>query len=195
MLPVCRGSISYDVVTALTYCKSVRISIFFSVYMWFGLICLMPMGLENTRQVRFPAFVQSASLWLHPSILFIRVDLQNAPDVCWIKAEAAAEDRMPSTMRSFVSYLLGAMTVFCLACRLGLCTAVFMSGYRTLCSFHILYDVYTSVYRHLLPSSLWILFFFFILFCISPGLPSLAGWCCLHINVCVVGVFFTQSAL
>lgn len=125
----------YDVVTALTHCKYVRISLLLSVYMCFGLICFVSVAPGNTRQVRVPPrFSQSASLWLHPSILFIRVDLQNAPDDSWIEAEAAAEDRMPSAMRYFVSYLLGAMTVFCLACRLSLCTAIFGSGFRTLCS-------------------------------------------------------------
>lgn len=65
--------------------------------------------------------------------------------------------------------------------------------------FHILYDVHTSVYSRVLPSSPWTffesfpLFFFFILFRISLGLPSLAGWCCLHLNVCVVVFFFFHT--
>lgn len=48
---------------------------------------------------------------------------------------AESEDRTPSATRRFVSYLLGAMTVFCWACRLGLCTAImFGSSFRTSCS-------------------------------------------------------------
>lgn len=69
-----------------------------------------------------------------------------------MQAEAAAEDRMPSTIRCFVSYLLGTLTVWpvdsvCVRPSLGLAL-----GPHALV--HILYDVYTSVYSRLLPSSL-----------------------------------------
>lgn len=134
MLPVYCGSISFVVVSALTHCKSDRIpfSPFYCLYVVFGwfVLCQWPRIQEKSDFHLFP----SASLSLHPSILFILVDLQNDPDNFWFKAEAAAEDRMPSITRHFVSYLLGAMTVFCLACRLSVCPAIFGSDYRTLCS-------------------------------------------------------------
>lgn len=131
MLPVCCGNILSDVVTALTHCKTVRS--FDPPCLDVVKVCISCASgpLENTKQVHH--FLQSASLWLcdHP-FLFIRV--QKASDVCWIEAEAAADDRMPSTMRHFVSYLLGAMTVFCPGFGLGSYLAIFRSGFKTLCS-------------------------------------------------------------
>lgn len=97
---------------------------------------------------------------------------------------------MPSAMRCFVSYLLGAMTVFCLACRLSLCMAIFGSDFRTLCSFiscmmyirvYIVVSFFPPFEPFLNPSPHLVLF---ILFCISVSLPLLAGWCCLHL-MCV----------
>lgn len=65
---------------------------------------------------------------IHPFYLFVST---------WATLQmlVESEDRTPSATKRFVSYLLGATTGFCLACRCGLCTAIFGSSFRTSCFF------------------------------------------------------------
>lgn len=106
MLPVCYGSISSDVVTALAHCKISFPSLFRC-----GLVCLFCSPFRKHKSTLFSS--QPCSDCIHPFYLFVSRNLG------MFEAEAATEVRMPSTMRHFVSYLLGAMTVFCSGCGLS----------------------------------------------------------------------------
>lgn len=106
-----------------------------NLYLWSGLICLVlvaPPRKHKMSQVSTVSLSQPHTDRIHPFYLFVATS--RVLWMCWIEAGAAAEDGMPSTTRCFVSYLLGAITVCSLACRLSLCVAIFGSGFKTLCS-------------------------------------------------------------
>lgn len=66
--------------------------------------------------------------------------------------------------------------------------------------FHILYDVYTSVYSRLFPSSLWTIFEPPLFFSHQPSPcfsrpPFVGGRRCLHLNVCGCSFFHTKCTV
>lgn len=125
VLPVYCGNISYEIdkidIGEPPWHTAGLSESLLTVQMWFWVVsCQQPE--KNTRQVH-PFSSQPHSDCIHP-FLFIRV--QNAP-----MQKLPQRTGCRPLLRRFVSYLLGAITVSCLARRLGLCTAIFGSGFRT----------------------------------------------------------------
>lgn len=157
------GNISYDVVTALTHCKSVRIS-FSCLY-----IDLSSVSDPRTREDESdfnPLSSQPSSDCIHPFYLFV-----STSRVLRIFVESRQKLQQRTGCRPLWDHLFPIYWVpwqisvrpvdsACVRPSLGLAVGP--------CAlFHSLYDVYTSVYSRLFPSSPWTIFkspfvFFFL---------------------------------
>lgn len=159
----------------------------------------MPVGLENRIKSGFhPLSSQPRSDCIHPFYLFMATSRM---------LQMFAESRPKLQQRTGCRPLWGHLFPIywvpwqfwvwpvdsgCVRPSLGLATGP--------CAlFHILYDVYTSVYRRLLPSSLWSIFesFFLLHPLLYLSWPPFIGRPMLPSSYVCVVVFsvFTQSAL
>lgn len=151
MLPVYCGSISCDVVTAPTHCKSVRISfpsLSTCVLGWF-VLCHWP--LKTWERLSFYPFSSRLTLTLSIHIIYLCRPLECSR--CLL-SQGRSRRRGQDAVRYVILCFLFIGCHFCSACRLGSCMAIIGSDFRTLCSLsYPVWCIYECIYR-LLPDSL-----------------------------------------
>lgn len=176
VLPVCCGSVSYDVVTALTHCKSVRIYSPRVRVVWADLSWKLKASATASIHFIYSCRPGQRSRCLLNQRTGRRPLRSALFPIYWVPRQVSV-------------WPVGAV---CVRPSSGLAL-----GHRAL--FHILYDVHMSVYSRLLPFSLWTIFESSPFSVFLSASFSSAGCCCLHLNVCgcfcFVFLLFTQSAL
>lgn len=172
MLPVYCGSISFVVVTAPTHCKTDRIpssSLSPCGLGWF-VLCQWP---QNTREVRFPPFFhQLRSHCIHPFNLFLltsrmlRIIFESRQKLQQRTGCRPLWDTLFPIYWVPWQFSVWPVDSVCVRPSLGLALGP--------CAlFHILYDVYTSVYSRLFPLFESFLNPFFSLTCSVSFLASI----------------------
>lgn len=135
VLPVCCGSVSYDVVTALTHCKSVRIYSPRVRVVWADLSWKLKASATASIHFIYSCRPGQRSRCLLNQRTGRRPLRSALFPIYWVPRQVSV-------------WPVGAV---CVRPSSGLAL-----GHRAL--FHILYDVHMSVYSRLLPFSLWTIF-------------------------------------